>query len=158
MIRFSRMSLMIVVFSLITFVFTACQFPCDQTLPDNGMINQETNETPEIEIQQVSGEELESWLKKEDQHIVVEFYTPWCGGCRQISPILDRLAKEYSGNVKIVKVHTAEEQETVKKYAIIGSPTLLFFVQGDEVDRLVGPRFETHIRKKFKKLFSDSIQ
>lgn len=82
--------------------------------------------------------------------VVVDCWAPWCGPCRMVSPILDQLASEYAGMVKIVKLNVDENQLTAMRYSTQSIPTLLFFKEGKLVDRLIGARpkadIEHHVR------------
>ena len=70
--------------------------------------------------------------------VVVDVYADWCGPCRALAPVLDRLAAHYSGRVRFVKVNADEEQDLVSYYRVEGLPTLLLFRDGQLVDRVVG--------------------
>ncbi|MBD3307639.1 thioredoxin TrxC [candidate division KSB3 bacterium] len=70
--------------------------------------------------------------------VVVDFWAPWCGPCRMIAPVLEDLARDYAGRIKIAKVNTDENQQTAAQYRIQGIPTLLFVKQGQVVDQVVG--------------------
>jgi len=70
--------------------------------------------------------------------VLVDFWGEWCPPCRALAPILDELADEYDGRVKIAKVNTEEQQELAVEYGIRAIPTLLLFKQGQVADQLIG--------------------
>jgi len=72
--------------------------------------------------------------------VVVDFWAEWCGPCKMIAPLLDELADEYAGKVKIGKVNIDEQQALAAEYGIRAIPTLLLFNKGQVADQIVGAR------------------
>lgn len=70
--------------------------------------------------------------------VIVDFWAPWCGPCRQIAPHLEKIAKEYAGQVIVAKVNTDENPEWAGKFEVRGIPTMLFIAQGKVVHQQVG--------------------
>lgn len=78
--------------------------------------------------------------------VIVDFWAPWCGPCKMVAPILDKLAKEYGDKVLIAKVNTDDNPEWMMKYGIQGIPTMLFVAGGKIVHRQVGALPERMLR------------
>ena len=72
--------------------------------------------------------------------VLVDFWAEWCGPCKMIAPLLDELADEYDGKVKIAKVNIDEQQALAAEYGVRAIPTLLIFKQGQVADQIVGAR------------------
>ena len=70
--------------------------------------------------------------------VVVDFWAVWCGPCKVIAPIIDQLAAEYDGKVKFVKLDVDENPETAIKYGVRSIPTVIFFKDGAEADKVIG--------------------
>ncbi len=70
--------------------------------------------------------------------VLVEFYAPWCGYCQRLSPVLDQVAQEYAGRVKIAKLDIDKNSLTASQYAIRSTPSLLFYKNGKLVDKVLG--------------------
>lgn len=87
---------------------------------------------------EVNDSNFEAEVKNSDVPVVVDFWAPWCGPCRKISPIIDDLATEYAGKVKVVKVNTDENLKITQEFSISGIPSILIFKNGVAVERLVG--------------------
>ena len=83
-------------------------------------------------------ENFASEVLKSTTPVLVDFWGEWCPPCRALAPILDELADEYDGRVKIAKVNTEEQQELAVEYGIRAIPTLLLFHQGQVADQLIG--------------------
>ena len=84
-----------------------------------------------------SAETFEAEVLKSDQPVLVDFWAPWCGPCRQLTPIIEELAKENS-DAKVGKVNVDEAQDIAMQYGIANIPTLLLFKGGEIVERVMG--------------------
>jgi len=75
---------------------------------------------------------------KTDKPALVDFWAPWCAPCRMVGPIIEELATNYSGKVKVGKLNTDDNPNIASRYGIMSIPTILLFKNGEIVDRLVG--------------------
>ena len=80
--------------------------------------------------------------------VLIDLWAPWCMPCRMITPIVEQLAEDNQGKLKVCKLNTDENQGIAARYGIQGIPTLLFFKDGQEVDRIVGVTPKPIIQKK----------
>jgi thioredoxin 1 len=98
----------------------------------------------------------ENWLQEvveSDKPVLVDFWAPWCGPCRQLSPTVDKLATQFAGKVKVGKVNTDENQDLAVKYRITSIPQLLLFKGGEQPqERIVGLQTEATLVKLLNKV------
>ncbi len=87
---------------------------------------------------EVTDQTFDDEVLKADTPVLVDFWAPWCGPCRMVGPIVEELAGEYAGRLKVAKVNTDNSQTHAARLGIQGIPTLIFFKDGREVDRIVG--------------------
>jgi len=78
--------------------------------------------------------------------VVVDFWAPWCGPCKMVAPTLEKIAKDYAGNLLVAKVNTDENPEWAMKYGVQGIPTMLLIYDGKIVNRQVGALPEPMLR------------
>jgi thioredoxin 1 len=84
--------------------------------------------------------------------VMIDFFAEWCGPCKQLTPIVEELAGEWEGKVKIVKLNVDDSQETAQKFGVMSIPTLVFLKDGEEVDRVTGALPKTALEEKLKAL------
>ncbi len=89
-------------------------------------------------ITNTSDASFESDVLQSDVPVLVDYWAPWCGPCKMIAPVLEDLAKEYDGKLKVVKVNVDENKEIATKYGIRGIPTLTIFKNGNAEGTKVG--------------------
>ncbi len=86
----------------------------------------------------VTDAEFEATVLKSAVPVIVDFWAPWCGPCRQVAPSLEKIAEEYDGRLIVAKVNTDEDPQWSQAYEVSGIPTLLFVAGGKIVHRQVG--------------------
>lgn len=94
----------------------------------------------------VSDEAFEKVVLESDLPVVVDFWAPWCGPCKMIAPILDKLAEEYAGRLIVAKVNTDEYSKWAGEYNVQGIPNMLFFAGGKVVHQQMGALPEPMLR------------
>ena len=102
----------------------------------------------------VNDTEWDNEVLKSELPVLVDFWAPWCGPCRMVSPIVEELADEYSGKVRFYKLNTDDNVETASKYGIRSIPTLLVFKGGQLVDQLIGFRPKSDLKRSLEKALS----
>lgn len=103
----------------------------------------------EITSSAFKGEVLES-----DVPVVVDFWAPWCGPCRMVTPVLEDVSQKMNGKIKFVKLNTDENQKIAMDYQIMAIPSLLIFKNGQEVDRIVGFVPQEQLEADLQKIIS----
>ena len=98
----------------------------------------------------VTDDNFEQGVEKHDGLAIVDFWATWCGPCRIIAPILDQLATEYAGKVKVTKLDVDANIKTGSRFNVRSIPTLLFFKGGRVVDQIIGAVPRTHIEAKLQ--------
>ncbi len=99
----------------------------------------------------ITSENFES-LKNGSQPLVVDFWATWCGPCRMLAPVIAELAEEYNGKIAVGKCDVEDNEELAVQFGIRNIPTILFFKDGQVVDKLVGAQPKAKLQEKFNAL------
>ncbi len=100
----------------------------------------------------VSDSEFTSQVLESNVPVLVDFWASWCGPCQIMGPVVDEIAGQYEGRVKILKLNVDENPLTPAKYEIRGIPTLIVFNKGEIVDRLIGAQPKSAVESLLKKV------
>lgn len=89
-------------------------------------------------VSDVTDVTFETEVLKSPIPVLVDFWAPWCGPCRAVAPVVDEIANEYKGRLKVLKLNTDENPKTAQSYRISGIPSLMVFKNGQPVEQVVG--------------------
>ena len=90
------------------------------------------------DVQQVTDESFDREVLKAELPVLIDFWAPWCGPCRAIAPVVEELAKEYAGRLKVVKMNVDDNPQTPSRYGVRGIPNLIVFKGGEVKEQIVG--------------------
>jgi thioredoxin 1 len=96
---------------------------------------------------QVDTANFETEVLQSDQPVLVDFWAPWCGPCKMISPIVEELAGDFAGKIKVAKINVDNNQDLAAKFGIRGIPTVMIFKGGQKVNAFVGLRPKEDLAK-----------
>ncbi len=102
-------------------------------------------------IIEINDSDFEEEVKNSKVPVLVDFWAPWCGPCRKLSPVVDELSEEYADKIKVVKVNTDENLKVTQEFSISGIPCVLIFKDGQAVERLVGLMQKTQLVSNIEK-------
>lgn len=109
-------------------------------------------ETAVERVEALSDADFEEAISGAELPVLVDIWSPWCGPCRMLAPVLERLAEKYDGQVKFYKVNAQENPQVPTNFGIAGVPTLLFFKDGELVETVVGLRDEKELSNVLDKV------
>lgn len=101
-----------------------------------------------MSLQHIDDQNFKSEVLDSNLPVLVDFWANWCGPCKMIAPIIEELAKEYAGKVKIGKLDVDNNPKTASHYGIMSIPTLIFFKNGTVMEQLVGVLSKAELKNK----------
>ncbi len=96
-------------------------------------------------VMEVSDLSFDQEVLKATTPVLIDFWAPWCGPCRAISPVVEELAGEYAGRLKVVKMNVDDNPQTPSRYGVRGIPNLIVFKGGQVADQIVGAVPKAHL-------------
>ena len=107
---------------------------------------------PMSKVVDLTDDNFDAEVLKSGSPVLVDFAAEWCGPCKRLAPIIDELAGEYAGKVKVARVDVDESRESASKYNIMSVPTMIFFKGGKPVDQVIGLVPKKSLEDKLKSL------
>ena len=104
------------------------------------------------DILEVTDESFESEIMQSETPAMVDFWAAWCGPCRMVAPVVEELANQYQGKIKVAKMDVDQNRQTPAKFGIRNIPTLILFKDGEVAQTIVGAQPKSSIEEGLKKL------
>ncbi len=102
--------------------------------------------------QELTKANFDSLVTESDVPVLVDFWAPWCGPCRMIGPVIEKLADDFAGKVNVYKVNVDDEQDLAERFRVMSIPTIYLFKDGEVAERLVGARSYEDLAAELEKL------
>jgi len=137
--------------------------PCNLCNPnasnylEKRILTQEKGDMNMNEPIHVTDAAFEKVVLKSTLPVVVDFWAPWCGPCKMVAPVLDKIAKEQAGKLLVAKVNTDENAQWAMKYGVQGIPTMLFIANGKVIHRQVGALPEPMLRQVLSRFLETPV-
>jgi thioredoxin 1 len=105
-------------------------------------------------VHEITDQTFDAEVLKSAQPVLVDMWAPWCGPCRQVRPVLERLSEKYQGKVKFCAINVDENQRTPAQYHVMSIPNMLFIKNGKVIDTVVGSASESTLAAKLEALIA----
>jgi thioredoxin 1 len=103
-------------------------------------------------VLQITDQSFETEVLKSTQPVLLDLWAPWCGPCRMVGPVIERLSEQYKDKFKFCKMNVDDNQQTAGKFNVMSIPTLIFFKDGKAVDTVIGAQPESALKSRIDNL------
>jgi thioredoxin 1 len=103
----------------------------------------------------ITDDSFEQEVLKSEVPVLIDFWAPWCGPCKMVAPIVEEIAGEYEGKLKVGKLNTDENQGVAARYGIMSIPTLMIFSKGEVAEKIIGAQSKQAITARIETVLSN---